>query len=203
MRPTTGTANPSPSTRNSATAPAWRGTYHQLGMTAQDRGRLDEADDWYRKSLAISEELGDRPRMAGTYHQLGMTAQARGRLDEADDWYRKSLSHQEELGDRPGMAGSYHQLGITAYDRGRLDEADDWYRKALAIVEELGDRPAWRAATTSSASPPMTAGGWMRPTTGTASLSPSKRNSATARAWRCTYAQLGLLAEARGQPRWH
>ena len=30
-------------------------------MTAQDRGRLDEADDWYRKSLTIEEELGNRP----------------------------------------------------------------------------------------------------------------------------------------------
>ena len=99
-------------------------TYHQLGITAQDRGRLDEADDWYRKSLTIKEELGDRPGMATTYHQLGMTAQARGRLDEADDWYRKSLTINEELGDRPGMATTYHQLGITAQDRGRLDEAE-------------------------------------------------------------------------------
>ena len=48
--------------------------YHQLGMTAQDRGRLDEAEDWYRKSLTIKEELGDRPGMAITYHQLGNTA---------------------------------------------------------------------------------------------------------------------------------
>ena len=103
-------------------------TYHQLGITAQDRGRLDEADDWYRKSLAINEELGDRPGMAATYHQLGMTAQDRGRLDEAEDWYRKSLAINEELGDRPGMAATYHQLGMTAQDRGRLDEADDWYR---------------------------------------------------------------------------
>ena len=38
--------------------------YHQLGMTAQVRGRLDEAEDWYRQSLAIKEELGDRPGMA-------------------------------------------------------------------------------------------------------------------------------------------
>ena len=73
-------------------------------MTAQDRGRLDEAEDWYRKSLAINEELGDRPGMASTYHQLGITAQDRGRLDEAEDWYRKSLTINEELGDRPGMA---------------------------------------------------------------------------------------------------
>ena len=98
-------------------------------MTAQDRGRLDEAEDWYRKSLTINEELGDRPGMASTYHQLGITAQDRGRLDEAEDWYRKSLTINEELGDRPGMASTYHQLGMTAQDRGRLDEAEDWYRK--------------------------------------------------------------------------
>jgi tetratricopeptide (TPR) repeat protein len=120
--------------------------YHQLGWTAQDRGRLDEADGWYRKSLAISEEPGNRPRIAATYHQLGMTAQGRGRLEEADDWYRKSLAIEEELGNRPGMAISYHQLGMTAHGRGRLEEADDWYRKSLAISEELGNRPYMAAS---------------------------------------------------------
>jgi tetratricopeptide (TPR) repeat protein len=114
--------------------------YHQLGVTAQARGRLDEADGWYRKSLAIKEELGHRRGMAPTYHQLGMIAQVRGRLDEADDWCRKSLAMSEELGDRPGMGRIYHQLGMTARVRGRLDEADDWCRKSLAIKGELGDR---------------------------------------------------------------
>jgi tetratricopeptide (TPR) repeat protein len=116
--------------------------YHQLGMAAQDRGRLDEADDWYRKSLTIKEDLGNRPGMAITYHELGTTAQRRGRLDEADDWYRKSLTIKEELGNRPGTATTYHQLGTTAEGRGRLDEADDWYRKALTINQELGNRPS-------------------------------------------------------------
>ena len=119
--------------------------YHQLGMTAQDRGRLDEADDWYRKSLAIKKELGNRPGIASGYYQLGVTAQHRRRLDEADDWYRESLTIAEELGNRPGMALIYHQLG--------------------------NDRPGPR-------------GGWTRPTTGTANPSPSKKNSATAPAWR-------------------
>ncbi len=120
--------------------------YHQLGITAQDCGRLDEADDWYRKSLAIFEELSGRPGMASVYHQLGMTAQRRGRLDEADDWYRKSRTIDEELGNRPHMALTYHQLGNTAYLRGRLDEADDWYRKSLTINEELGNRPGMARA---------------------------------------------------------
>ncbi len=115
--------------------------YHQLGMTAQDRGRLDEADDWYRKSLTIEEKLGNQPDMAITYHQLGMTAQERGRLDDADDWYRKSLTIEEKLGNQPDMAITYHQLGMTAQQRGRLDDADDWYRKSLTIEEKLGNQP--------------------------------------------------------------
>jgi tetratricopeptide (TPR) repeat protein len=115
--------------------------YHQLGITAQDRGRRGEADDWYRKSLTVHEELGNRLHVAATYFQLGNTARLRGRPDEADDWYRKSLTLFKELGDRPHIADTYHQLGKIAQDRGRLDEADDWYRKSLTIDDELGNRP--------------------------------------------------------------
>src|SRR6266581_3096076 len=115
--------------------------YHQLGMVAQQRGRLGDAEDWYTKALAIKEDLGDRPGMASTYHQLGTVAQRRGRLDDAEDWYTKSLAINEDLGDQPGMASTYHQLGIVAQDRGRLEDAEDWYTKSLAIKEDLGDRP--------------------------------------------------------------
>jgi tetratricopeptide (TPR) repeat protein len=116
--------------------------YHQLGMTAQARGQLDEASDWYQQAIQIREELGLRSLLAADYHQLGITAHDRGQLDEASDWYRKALTIKEELSDRPSMALTYHQLGRTAQDRGQLDEADDWYRKALTIKEELGDRPS-------------------------------------------------------------
>jgi tetratricopeptide (TPR) repeat protein len=85
-------------------------SYHQLGYTAQGRGRLDEAEDWYRRALTIFEELSDRPHMAITYYQLGHTAQDHGRLDEAEDWYRKSLTIFEELGDRPHVAMTYAKL---------------------------------------------------------------------------------------------
>jgi tetratricopeptide (TPR) repeat protein len=116
-------------------------SYHQLGMVNQERGELDDAEDWYTKALAIKEELGDRASTANTYHQLGMTAEDRGGLEDAEDWYTKALAIKEELGDRPGTAGTYHQLGNVAHRRGRLDDAEDWYTKALAIEEELGNRP--------------------------------------------------------------
>ncbi|MFJ9976703.1 tetratricopeptide repeat protein, partial [Streptomyces cyaneofuscatus] len=106
-------------------------SYHQLGRVAQEAGRLDEAEAWYRKSLVIREDLGSRPGMSSSYHQLGTVAQEAGRLDEAEAWYRKSLVIEEDLGNRPGMSSSYHQLGTVAQEAGRLDEAEAWYRKSL------------------------------------------------------------------------
>lgn len=130
-------AQPSSPLRESRLAVA----YHQLGRVAQDRGRLDEAADWYNKSLRIKEETGNRLGMASSYHQLGRVAQAQGRLDEAADWYARSLQFDEELGDRRGMVLTYQGLGMVAQERGRLDEAADWYTRSLAIAEDFGDRP--------------------------------------------------------------
>jgi tetratricopeptide (TPR) repeat protein len=121
-------------------------TYHQLGMVAQMRGRLEEAETLYRKALAIEEELDDRSGMASNYQQLGANARDHGRPDEADDWFRKALAIKKELDNRPGIAVTYNELGITAFDRGRLDEAEDWCRKSLAIVADLGDRRKMAAA---------------------------------------------------------
>ena len=111
--------------------------YHQLGRVAQARGDLDTAQDWYRKSLAISEELGNRPYMASTYHQLGMVAQERGDLDTAQDWYRKSLAISEELGDWPGMALTYGQSGLLAEQRGQLAEALAWMVRCISLFDKI------------------------------------------------------------------
>ena len=66
--------------------------YHQLGVLAQQRGDDGAALDWYRKALAINEQLGNRASMASTISQLGTMALARGDHDAALDWYKKSLA---------------------------------------------------------------------------------------------------------------
>ena len=166
----------------------WLYTTIEQATRQKDAGQPDQAAQTYRQALAYLQDQPEtewtRGNIAVIYHQLGMTAQDRGRLDEADDWYRKALTIKEELGDRPGMAITYHQLGITAQDRGRLDEADDWYRKSLTIKEELGNRPGMAITYHQLGITARPAGGWTRPTTGTAKPSPSTKNSATAPTWR-------------------
>lgn len=115
-------------------------TYDNLGTIALRRGELDVAEGWHLKSLAIREDLGDRPGTVVCYENLGIVAQERKRLDVAEEWYLKSLTIAEELRNPSGLSISYHQLGIVAQERERLDVAEEWYLKSLAIEEELGNR---------------------------------------------------------------
>ena len=59
--------------------PGMADIYHQLGMAAHGQERLEDAEDWYRKSLAIREALGDYPGMAPTFWQLSVLAEDRRR----------------------------------------------------------------------------------------------------------------------------
>ena len=121
--------------------PQLAATYHQLGIVAQERGKLDDAENWYTKSLEIETDLNNRPGLAATYHHLGSVAEERGKLDDAENWYTKSLEINTDLNNRPDMAATYHQLGIVAQERGKLDDAENWYTKSLEIDTDLNNRP--------------------------------------------------------------
>ena len=95
-------------------------TYHQLGMTAQDRGRLDEAEDWYRKALTISEKLDNRPSLALTYAQLGLLAEERDQASLALQWNIRCVTLFDQFpspltGSGPtALARLTRQLGLPA-----------------------------------------------------------------------------------------
>jgi tetratricopeptide (TPR) repeat protein len=49
--------------------------YHQVGEVALKRWRLDEAEEWYSKSLAIIESGEDRAPVADDYYGMGLVRQ--------------------------------------------------------------------------------------------------------------------------------
>jgi tetratricopeptide (TPR) repeat protein len=116
--------------------------YHQLAAVAQEGERLDEAEQWCLKALAIKEQLGDRRLIVTTQHLLGVVAQKQGRLDEAEQWYKKVLAVEQELGNVPAVMIVFHSLGMIAQARKRLDEAEGWFRRSLRIQAGLGDKLA-------------------------------------------------------------
>ena len=114
--------------------------YHQLGMVAELRVRWDEAEAWYRKSLAVKEQLPEPVHVASTYHQLGLLAQRRRRWREAEEWFTKTLASDGADSAGTATASTYHQLGRVAEEQGLWDQAEAWYQKAVAIRRRIDDR---------------------------------------------------------------
>ena len=113
--------------------------YHQMGEVALKRWRLDEAEEWYIKSLAIIEEGEDRATVADDYYGMGLVRQYQRRYTEARDWFSKSLDIHQRLEDVEEMVKDYRSLGLCAQFRFEYQEAESWYHRAREILEEARD----------------------------------------------------------------
>jgi tetratricopeptide (TPR) repeat protein len=112
--------------------------YHQIGIIHERRGDYDAALEWYRKSLALAERLGDLAGIASSYHQIGIIHERRGDYDAALEWYRKSLALAERLGDLAGVASSLGQIGMLHAARKEFKEAIRATHTAALIFERIG-----------------------------------------------------------------
>ena len=117
------------------------------------QGKLDDALQSYRESLAINERLTaadrsntDWQRDLSVFHgKIGDVLVLQGKLDDALQSYRQSLAINERLtaADRSNtqwqrdLSVSQEKIGDVLMDQGRLDDALQSYRQGLDIVERL------------------------------------------------------------------
>ena len=113
--------------------------YHQMGEVALKRWQLDEAEEWYTKSLAIIEAEEDRAPVADDYYGMGLVRQYQRRYTEARDWFSQSLDIHQRLEDVEEMVKDYRSLGLCAQFRFEYQEAESWYHRAREILEEARD----------------------------------------------------------------
>ena len=116
-------------------------SYDSFGEVAQRRGQPAQAEDMFRKALAIYEEVGDRARVAVSLRRLGSVAHSQGRWDEAGRCYRQALAilQEESAHDLHSIQLLYDVLGDLAESRGRLAEAEEHYAESLALAEQRHD----------------------------------------------------------------
>lgn len=91
------------------------------GMTLKLMSRLSEAEDCYRRLIAI------KPDCAEAYANLGNVLKDSDRLNEAESCYRMALNIA------PHLAGVHFNLGTLLQEAGRLEEAEICYQHALQI----------------------------------------------------------------------
>ena len=117
---------------------AW--IFHQRGLIAHARDRLERAEEWYTEALKINESLGFEAECADSYHQLGLIAQSRGNYEEAEGWHQKALGIREGLEDGGELASECYQLALVAEARHQLEDSLEWYHRARTAYEGAGDQ---------------------------------------------------------------
>ena len=63
-----------------------------------DKGDIDKALDYYKRSLAIREELDDKQGMGMSLNNIGLVHADKGDYEKAVEYLEKSLSLQKEIG---------------------------------------------------------------------------------------------------------
>ena len=100
--------------------------YNNLGSSYKEQGKITEAIEAYKKSIALS------PMHVEPYYNLGVLYQETGKYAEALPYYQKTL----ELDPKHVQAAT--NMGTLYNQMGKTEEAIAAYKKALAIDPRYG-----------------------------------------------------------------
>jgi CHAT domain-containing protein len=101
-------------------------------------GDYAKALDYFQKSLAINEAIGDRQGVANSLNSIGIVKRHQRDYPQALDYLRKSLAIKEELGDRAGIAVMLYNIGRVYYRQGDYAGAADFTARSAAIARPVG-----------------------------------------------------------------
>ena len=100
--------------------------YANLGMLAEERGKLLKAIDWYESGMEVLKNIKeDAPlkQMIRMYNNLGRANKLIGKFKEAEYYYEKILELSETLKDPVNAAVSYMSLGNLYAEEEFVDTA--------------------------------------------------------------------------------
>jgi len=95
--------------------------YCNLGMAVSLKGRLDEAEAYYKKSIRLD------PKNAEAHFDLGNMYLSQGRPSEAVAEYKESIDA------KPGYMKAHSNLAVALAGLGRIDEAIASFKQAAEL----------------------------------------------------------------------
>ncbi len=121
-----------------ATGEASSAPFVSLGIAAEERGDLDQAESFYTTALENARRAASKLGVAVALSNIGNNALARGDRVKAAALFRESLSLARELGDTEGIAIGSSNLALVALGDGDDATALTRYREAFETAESIG-----------------------------------------------------------------
>jgi putative nucleotidyltransferase with HDIG domain len=112
--------------------------YHNLGMISADRQSWNDADGYFRQSLAIAVRMGDVRLQGLCLLNHSEVHLARQHYDLARQSAESALGIFDRLGARLDKADAYKVLGVVYRETGRLALAESRLRSAIDLATDSG-----------------------------------------------------------------
>lgn len=112
--------------------------YLDIGWVHYRRGELDEAYQWFMRSLEIAEGTDLYTEIGAAYNRLVPLFVARGNWALALAYGEKGLRLREKIGDTEGVARSYLNLGSIVGFQGEWDQAIEYSERGLELAQRTG-----------------------------------------------------------------
>jgi len=110
-----------------------------IGVIAWRQGDMQEATALLEASLALHQQLGDKPGIAQTLSNLGILAGERGEYERASNLYEQSLVLNRALSNDWGVATALLNLGNLAVEQGEYERAVALHEEGLALNRQIND----------------------------------------------------------------
>ncbi len=114
-----------------------------LAVSLMSAGKEVEAEQIFRRALAINEAIGNQVGMVGNLEGLGLILHDdKGDYARAEQIFQEALGINEKLSNQVGMARDLEYLGMTLRDKGDYARAEQIFQEALGINEKMKDEAA-------------------------------------------------------------
>ena len=114
--------------------------YANVGTLYFHTSDYPTALEYLTKSLAISQEIGDKAGEGATLNNIATAHHANGDYPTALKYLTKSLAISQEIGDKAGEGATLNNISGIYDAQGDYPTALEYLTKSLAIQEEIGDK---------------------------------------------------------------
>ncbi|MCA9735296.1 MAG: tetratricopeptide repeat protein [Deferribacteres bacterium] len=113
--------------------------YHNIGMTHADLCDWQQADEFYSKSLRISDEMGLIALKSITFLNRALSLAHLGKIDDAREYNLKAYHLLQRINDNLGLAEFYKIQGVIELLDGDCPAAIHQLERAIQAFETQGN----------------------------------------------------------------
>lgn len=113
---------------------------NNLGMLSKEADDIPQAIKYYKESMAIKEELGQKRGIANTLHNIGVLYMQTSSYELALVYLQRSLSMKKQLADKIGIASTYCQIATCYLSLKQPSRAMSFAQSALDISQKTGEK---------------------------------------------------------------